>query len=58
MFLRKSRHKDHIAKDLRTPKYKPRVVPDKRKKPERYPILDDVFLMHEYNPLDKDKDDI
>jgi hypothetical protein len=56
------RRKDHIAKDLRTPKYRERSVPKKRLEDEeerrwrRYHLIDDIFLMHEYNPLDKDED--
>ena len=60
---RLKRRKDHIAKDLRTPKYRPRVVPKRRREDEdekrfrRYHIIEDVFLNHEYNPMDKDKDE-
>lgn len=33
---RRQRLRNHIAKDLRTPKYQPRVVPDKRSKGHEY----------------------
>jgi hypothetical protein len=57
---RASRRKDHIAKDLRTPKYRERSIPKKLSEDEedkrfrRYHILDDLEPWH---PLDEYEED-
>jgi hypothetical protein len=39
--------RDHIAKDLRTPKYRQRVVPDKKKDERPSIFLDDIEIGYE-----------
>lgn len=58
---RQVRRRDHIAKDLRTPKYRQRVVPSKRVEDDeerrfrRYQAFEENY--EPYYPLDKDEDD-
>lgn len=60
---RQQRRNDHIAKDLRTPKYRERAVPKVRQEDEderrwrRYHNIDEYFLSEGYHPLDKDEED-
>lgn len=60
---RQQRRKDHIAKDLRTPKYRPRVVKEVSREEEderrfrRYHNFDEYFGVEGYHPLDKDNDE-
>ena len=57
------RRKDHIVKDLRTPKYREKSIPAKLREDEderrfrRYHTLDDVFLQEGWHPLDEKDDD-
>lgn len=44
---RQVRRRDHIAKDLRTPKYRQRVVPDKKKDERPDIFLDDIDIGYE-----------
>ena len=61
-FKRQKRRKDHIAKDLRTPKYRERAVPKKRAEDEeerrwrRFHNIEEHFLSEGYHPLDKDEE--
>lgn len=58
MKKRQVRRHDHIAKDLRTPKYKPRVVRDVSKEDDRtyrrYRVLDDFLGYDPYYEGDDD----
>jgi len=44
---RQVRRRDHIARDLRTPKYRPRVIPDKKKDERPSIFLDDYEIGYE-----------
>ena len=41
--MRKDKKRNPVAQELRTPKYKSRVVQDKRKKQEKYMTIKDVI---------------
>ena len=57
------RRKDHIAKDLRTPKYRERAVDPKRledqeeKRFRRFQNFDDYLNNEPWHPLDQDNED-
>jgi hypothetical protein len=59
---RASRRKDHIAKDLRTPKYRERAVPSKLSEDEqerrfrRFNNFDEYFAQEGWHPYDQDED--
>ena len=61
-FKRQKRRKDHIAKDLRTPKYRERAVKAVRQEDEderrfrRYHNFDE-YIDVPYHPLNKDNDE-
>lgn len=44
---RQVRRRDHIARDLRTPKYRPRVIPDKRKDNPPPIFLEEIEIGYE-----------
>ena len=60
---RQVRRRNHIAKDLRTPKYREKSVPAVKAEDEderrfrRYKGFDEHFLMEGYHPLNYDKDE-